>query len=235
MWVLSGLGGNVAMTDSFTFLILAGGFGFFVSLVLAIIAKSINTKSVYATVCIIISAIPVVITIVLAIFISSYVRKAQYEINQMERARVVENYSGEWEDEVQACLDRYQFDIADINFDYVSDEEGNDLVLLIYISRDAQQTELDQINDFLHEIRDLCFAYEKTVQVIPCYYDPDDEDLDYTTYFWLTGDEDDSLIDIDMNRPTSSVYSWYRPDHLPEQADECNILIVISAIISRGI
>lgn len=227
MWVLSGLGGNAAMTDSFTFLILAGGFGFFVSLVLAIIAKSINTKSIYATVCIIISAIPVLITIVLAVILSSYVRKVQNEINQMERARVVENYTGEWEDEVQACLDRHQFDIADINFDYVSDEAGNDLVLLIYISRDAQQTELDQINDFLHEIRDLCFAYEKTVQVIPCYFDPDDEDLDYTTYFWLTGDEDDILIDIDMNRSTSSVYSWFRPENLPDRADDCNVLLVV--------
>ncbi|MBQ2605314.1 MAG: hypothetical protein II585_00465 [Clostridiales bacterium] len=154
-------------------------------------------------------------------------RKVQNEINQIERAQVVENYTGEWEDEVQACLDRHQFDIADINFDYVSDEAGNDLVLLIYISRDAQQTELDQINDFLHEIRDLCFAYEKTVQVIPCYFDPDDEDLDYTTYFWLTGDEDDILIDIDMNRPTSSVYSWYRPENLPDRADDCNVLLVV--------
>ena len=202
MWVLSWFGGNIALTDSFTSSILAGGFGFFVSLVLAIIAKSINTKSIYATVCIILSAIPIIITI-------------------------VENYTGEWEDEVQACLDRHQFDIADINFDYVSDEAGNDLVLLIYISRDAQQTELDQINDFLHEIRDLCFAYEKTVQVIPCYFDPDDEDLDYTTYFWLTGDEDDILIDIDMNRPTSSVYSWYRPENLPDRADDCNVLLVV--------
>ncbi|MBO6194539.1 MAG: hypothetical protein J6O00_10230, partial [Clostridiales bacterium] len=63
--------------------------------------------------------------------------------------------------------------------------------------------------------------------VIPCYFDPDDEDLDYTTYFWLTGDEDDILIDIDMNRSTSSVYSWYRPENLPDRADDCNVLLVV--------
>ena len=46
-------------------------------------------------------------------------------------------------------------------------------------------------------------------------------------YLQLTGDEDDILIDIDMNRPTSSVYSWYRPENLPDRADDCNVLLVV--------
>lgn len=227
MWVMSALSHNMGAGDSLGALIFAGCFGFVISLVLAIIAKCLNTKSIYAIVCIILSAIPVVLTVVAGIGIANYVRMASEQLNEMQRAEALENYSGEWEEEVQACLDSHQFDKADVNFGYKGEDGYNGLVILIYVSRDVQQDKIDEVNAFLLEMRDLCFAFDEIMLVVPCYYEPGNGKLEYATYLYMDGATPDNLTDIDMNRDTSVIYSWYRPDHLPDSADECNILIVL--------
>ena len=227
MLFMASLSHNTVAADSLGSLILFGVFGFFVSLVLAIIAKCIYTKSIYAVVCIIISSLAVISTIAVAIGISSYVKKATDQVIEMERQQALEGYSGEWKEEVQACIDRHQFEPVDVDLDYESEDVIDGLVIMIYISRDVQQDKIDDVNSFLLEMRDLCFAYEKAVKVIPCYFDPEDGKLDYTTFLWLEGNTPDNFADIDMNMDTSIVYSWLRPDHIPDSADECNILIVL--------
>ena len=137
------------------------------------------------------------------------------------------DYSGEWEEEVRACLDSHQFDKVDVNFGYKGEDGYDGLVILIYVPRDVKQDKLDDVNAFLLEMRDLCFAFDEVTLVVPCYYDPVDEKLDYATCLYMDGNTPDNLADIEMNMDTSVVYSWFRPDHLPDSADECNILIVL--------
>ena len=134
-------------------------------------------------------------------------------------------YSGTWEEEVQNCLDRYQFDTVDTNYDYDSNYVPDGMVIMIYISRDTKQSKIDRLNDFVLEIKDISLAFNKTVMVYPCYFDRD-KNLDYTMFFEISRETADYSTLITKNMSTSIIYAWNRPKKLPKSADECNILIV---------
>ena len=225
MGFMSTVGHNEVAANSFGFLILFGGFGFFVSLVLAIVAKCLNTKSIYGLICIVLSSIAVVLSIVAFIGVTVFTQKVLRQVNQMQPEQSYGEYSGTWEEEVQNCLNRYEFDSVDVNYDFESEYVNDGMVIMIYISRDTKQSKIDRLNDFVLEIKDISLAFNKTVMVYPCYFDRD-KNLDYTMFFEISRETADYSTLITNNMSTSIIYAWNRPKKLPKSADECNILIV---------
>ena len=211
--------GNSLSFSAMLFLCFLPGF-----LVPAIIAKVINRKSIWALINIVLICVLFVVVIIVSIFVPNWVGN----VNQPYHAGDTD-ISDDWNRDVKNLLREYSFDVADIDEDYTH-LKGDTFDLRIYVSSEASQKEIDELNMFLKELRDLDkdSRYHIRIRVYPSYYEPgNNSSFVYTPRYTIEYDSSDRDIDIEESLYDDLDNGRRVPGHVPEELEDGNLLIVV--------
>lgn len=214
-----GIDTSLALTIPFAVYFMPG------ALVTSIIAKALNRKSKWALINIIAACALFVTMLVISLFLPSWGRS----INASGSSRDG-GISGDWNRDVEELLEEYDFDVTDMDEDY-SHLSGDTYEIRIFVSSEASDSDIDEINDFL---RDLIELEQKTkyhhmvVRIYPCYFEPgDNSSFVYTKRFRLKEDTSPSDIYIEDSLYDGLKNARRVPGHVPEELENGNLLIVV--------
>ena len=128
--------GNGSVTPgSMVALLLMSGFGFVAALILAIIAIVTDKRKAWGIVCIVADSLIILVgSLLLAILISSAVM-ATKSVREYIRSEYDVEITHSIPDDIRTCLEKHDFDVAEMTDDY--DSPIITLELHIYISRNA--------------------------------------------------------------------------------------------------
>lgn len=194
------------------------------TLIPAIIAKVLNRKSIWALINIVCICIMFVAVIVVGIFLPAWSQK----YNQTNRTGDT-NIADDWNRDVEELLEDYSFDVADIDEEYTH-LKGDPFEVRIFVSSEASQAQIDELNDFLIELRDLDkdSRYRIVIKVYPCYYEPgNNSSFVYTPRYRIEYDSSSDEIDIEESLYDDLENRRRVPGHVPEELEQGNLLIVV--------
>lgn len=205
------------------FLYLSPGF-----LVTAIIAKVINRKSTWALFNIILICVIFVLLIVGSFLLPLW----SQGLADAKRSKV-EEFSDAWNDGVEDLLDKYEFDVEDMNEDYFF-EDGISYDVWVYVSSEATDKQLSDVNKFLEELYDLDddlykYDYQLYFKVHPVYYEPGDDSsfvFGHTNNIW-PGSATRGAARINVNLDSVFLYAPRETSHVPERLEQGDLLIVV--------
>lgn len=193
-------------------------------LVPAVIAKVINRKSIWALINIVLICVLFVVVIIVSIFAPNWVGNVNHSYHAGDT-----NISDEWNSDVKKLLREYSFDVADIDENYTH-LKGDTFDLRIYVSSEASQKEINELNDFLKELRNLDkdSRYRIRIRVYPCYFEPgNNSSFVYTPRYTIEYDSTDRDIDIEESLYDDLDNGRRVPGHVPEELEDGNLLIVV--------
>ena len=195
-------------------------------LIPAIIAKILNRKNKWPIINIICMSVIFVTVLVLSFFLPKWADDSTV-LSSVYRQDV--RISEMWNSDVEELLDEYSFDVAD-NDRYFSNLSGDPYEIRIFVSSEATQTQIDELNDFLQQLRDLDknSKYRMVIKVYPCYFEPgNNSSFVYTPRYRIEYDSTDREIDIENSLYDDLENRRRVPGHVPEELEEGNLLIVV--------
>ena len=194
-----------------------------ISLALAIVAKVLNRKSKWA----LINIISVFVILVVVIVVSLIV-PGKAENNRHDRSGIITEALNS---DVEDLMGDYSFDVQDFDKKYKY-RDGKDYDIWIYISSEASEDQIEELDDFLEDLYDMDSSrkYMITFTVHPVYFEPDDDSsfvfLDTYEFEYSKISPTPEWADIDDHMYVG-VYPQRKTSHVPESLEKGQMLIVI--------
>ncbi|MBR3279111.1 MAG: hypothetical protein IKG01_09495 [Lachnospiraceae bacterium] len=194
------------------------------AVVTAIVAKVLNRGNRWALINLICTGVLTVVMLVISIFLPSIGSSANRSGRSYDGS-----ISQDWNRDVEELLEDYSFDVADIDDDY-SHLSGDPFEIRIYVSSEATQDQIDEINEFLLDLQklDRDSRYRIVIKVYPCYFEPgNNSSFVYTKRFRFNYDTDSGDFDIEESLFDDLENARRVPGHVPEELEDGNLLIVV--------
>lgn len=195
-------------------------------LVPTIIAKITNRKSKWA----IVNFIGIFLILAAVIVASLTVVPSWAEKLAIEKSKRAEEFSEDWNREVEKLFAKYDFDITDSSGDYEY-REGNDYEIWVYVSADASEYQVSQVNEFMCDLQEFGTKYSEfpvTVTVHPVYFDPDKDPgfviqkkYDFTCVAYESNPDKIERVLYILD------FAQWEEGHVPEEVEKGDALIVV--------
>ena len=187
-------------------------------LIPSIIAKILNRKSKWAIVNFVAMSVILVTIMIASMLMPTLLKDVK-----------IKRLTDSWSREVDYTLKDYSFDVVDIDEDY-SHVEDDVFEVWIYVSTEADDDRIAEIDDFLIELRNMDDKdiYKMPIEVHPCYFDPDeDSNIVYAKSYKFDESTTSNKVKIERTLKEKLKDEEGEPDSVPEELEEGNLLIVV--------
>ncbi len=187
-------------------------------LIPSIIAKILNRKSKWAIVNFVAMSVILVTIMIASMLMPTLLKDVK-----------IKRLTDSWSREVDYTLKDYSFDVADIDEDY-SHVEDDVFEVWIYVSTEADDDRIAEIDDFLIELRNMDDKdiYKMPIEVHPCYFDPDeDSNIVYAKSYKFDESTTSNKVKIERTLKEKLKDEEGEPDSVPEELEDGNLLIVV--------
>ena len=194
-----------------------------ISLALAIVAKALYHKSLWAVINIILFFVILAILI-----ISCLILPGKIEDNASERNTIITEALNS---DVEELIGKYSFDVQDFDKDY-KHHNGNEYDIWIFFSSEASEDQIKELDDFLEDLYDMdsSHEYKITFTIHPVYFEPDDDScfvyLDTYNFEYDKLSPKPKSADIDRHMNIGA-YPKRKTSHVPVELEKGQMLIVV--------
>lgn len=202
------------------------------SLALAIAAKVKNRKSVWAIVNIVISCFVIIIPVYVAV--RFYQTPASEYMQETLSVETVKSDEHPYYDELNACLEYHEFDVVETR---ITNQHTNSFLysVKIYISSDATDDDIAEIEEYLRELRDICkianqestYACGMQVTVGFYYFDPNEEEICFLDRLNMNSLTRDSKLEIQPRIDDALEKGYLSKGTVPSEIGYDDVMIVV--------